>query len=103
MKEYDLYLPLSYNDGRPVESEKIQRFKKILLDYFGGLTHFPQENEGLWKFGGITFRDKVVILRVLAEDGPEAHYFFKAFREQIQKELAQAELLIVERDVKVIS
>lgn len=103
MKEYDVYLPLSFNDGRPVPDEQIQRFKKLLLDQFGGLTHFPQENEGLWKFGGITFRDKVVILRVLAGDPVQASGFFKEFRQAVQRELKQTELLIVERDVRTVS
>jgi hypothetical protein len=102
VKEYDLYLPLSYNDGRQVEAEKISRFKQVLLERFGGLTHFPQENEGLWKFGGITFRDKVVILRVLAEDGANAREFLAGFRKQVQRELAQAELLIVEREITTL-
>ena len=49
MREYELYVPLCYNDGRAVESEKLTRLKKRLVDQFGGLTHFPQESEGLWK------------------------------------------------------
>ncbi len=46
MREYELYVPLHYNDGRPIEPEKLVGLKRRLVDEFGGLTHFPQENEG---------------------------------------------------------
>ena len=66
-REYDLYLPLRFNDGSPIEPEKIARLKKRLHDRFGGLTFFPQQNEGIWKVGTVTFREEIVILRTLAE------------------------------------
>ena len=42
MKDYDLFVPLYYNDGRPVELPKFQALQQQLLDQFGGLTFFPQ-------------------------------------------------------------
>lgn len=48
MKEYDIYVPLSYNDENPVEAEEFQRLQEELLDRFEGLTFFPQPNEGFW-------------------------------------------------------
>lgn len=38
MKEYDLYVPLAYNDGRPIEGRKLARLRERLLAVFGGLT-----------------------------------------------------------------
>ena len=102
MKEYDLYLPLHYNDGRPIDAGEVARFKRILVEEFGGLTHFPQENEGLWKLGGVTFRDQVIILRVLAEDGARARKFFANLRVELMRALEQADVLIVERKVKAL-
>ena len=46
VKEYDLFVPLSYNDGRPIESQKFQDLQQQLLEQFGGLTFFPQANAG---------------------------------------------------------
>ncbi len=102
MKEYEIYFPLFYNDGRSVAPEKLKWCKQILVNEFGGLTHFPQESEGLWKVGGRTFRDKIVILRVLAADSKRAREFFSRLRETLRTELAQAEVLIVERDVEAL-
>jgi hypothetical protein len=38
VKEYDLYVPRNYNDGSPVEKEKLKRIKRLLTDEFGGVT-----------------------------------------------------------------
>src|SRR5688572_17083964 len=102
MREYDLYVPLHYNDGRPIEDEKLAALKRRLVEEFGGLTHFPQENEGLWKVGGFTFRDKIVILRVLASDALEAQTFFADLKREMQQAWAQEDVLIVVRDVSTI-
>jgi len=54
VKEYDLFIPLYYNDGRPIEPQKFQDLQQQLLDQFGGLTFFPQPNEGFWTMAGVT-------------------------------------------------
>jgi len=102
MKEYDLYVPLSNNDGTPIDAQKLKDLKKRLVDHFGGLTHFPQENEGLWKVGAFTFRDKIVILRVLASDPLEAQAFFAELKKEMQRNCAQEDVLIVVRDVQTV-
>jgi hypothetical protein len=65
VKEYDIFLPLRYNDGKSIESDKFQALQKELLDRFDGLTFFPQANQGPWKLGNVTYRDEIVIDRVL--------------------------------------
>lgn len=102
MKEYDLYLPLAYNDGRPIPEELLKDVKKMLLDEFGGFTHFPQENEGVWKLGGVVFHDRVVILRVLSDRPLETRRFFAELRVELMRRLEQADLLIVQRSVSLV-
>ena len=51
MKEYDIYLPLHYNDGTAVEASKFQDVQKSLLEQFQGLTFFPQPNQGVLAHG----------------------------------------------------
>ena len=74
-KEYDLYVPLAYNDGRPVEGRKLVRLRERLLAEFGGLTFFPQPNQGFWTFGGITYHDDIVIDRVITSKPKVARRF----------------------------
>ena len=102
MKEYDLFVPLHNNDGSPVDPGKLTALKKRLVDQFGGLTHFPQENEGFWKIGNFTFRDKIVILRVLTEDPLKAQMFFAQIKKEIKHGWGQEDVLIVVREVKIV-
>ena len=102
MKEYDLFVPLYYNDGSPVEPDKILELKRRLLDQFDGLTFFPQPNEGFWRAAGVTYRDEIVVFRVLASDTAEAFRFFADLKEELKRELNQEEILIVERDVETL-
>jgi hypothetical protein len=103
MNEYDLYLPLHYNDGRAIPVEKLDWVKKLLADEFGGLTYFPQQNEGIWKFGDVTFRDRIIILRVLSRDPRHTRRFFAELRIELMRVLEQSDLLITEQEVHVIN
>jgi len=102
VKEYDLFVPLYYNDGSPVEAEKLFELKRRLLNQFDGLTFFPQANEGFWRAGGVTYRDEIVVFRILTADAQESRRFLSQFKQDLKKELNQEEILIVERDVETL-
>ncbi len=101
MKEYDIYIPLYYNDQSPVEAKKFQDLQNYLLEHFDGLTYFPQPNEGYWKVGDVTYRDEIVIYRVVAKLRP-ARRLLLQLKEELKKAFKQEAILIVERDVKVL-
>ena len=102
MKEYDVFLPLRYNDGKPIEGRKFQQVQADLLDEFGGLTYFPQANQGFWKLGDVTYRDEIVIYRVLAAKTRSARRFLRQLKERLKIDFDQEEILIVERDVDAL-
>jgi len=102
MKEYDFYIPLFANNGARISPRKLTRLKKRLTEEFGGLTYFPQQNEGLWKLGRITFRDKIVILRVIANSSIRTKRIIQEVKSIIRKDWKQDDVLIVERSVKAV-
>ena len=102
MKEYDFYIPLFTNDGKRVNRRKLKRLKLELIHEFGGLTYFPQKNEGLWKLGHVTFRDKVVILRVMARSSNVTKRVIRRLKARIRKDWQQDDVLIVERSVRAV-
>ena len=102
MKEYDLFVPLCYNDGTPIKSEKFQEIQSCLLEEFGGLTYFPQPNEGFWRLGNVTYRDEIVIYRVVTSQTRVARRFLTELKERLKRELNQEEILIIEREVKTL-
>jgi hypothetical protein len=102
VKEYDIFVPLYFNDGRPVEAEKFQQVQEALLDRFGGVTFSPQPNKGLWRMAGVTYRDEIVIYRVIASTAEGARPFLANFKRRLKAEFEQEEILIVERDVETL-
>ena len=102
VKEYDLFIPLYYNDGRPIEPQKFQDLQQQLLDQFGGLTFFPQPNEGFWTMAGVTYRDAIVIYRVITSDEQAARQLLSDLKERLKEELRQEDILIVERNVETL-
>jgi len=102
VKEYDIFVPLYFNDGSPIEALKFQRLQAELLENFEGLTFFPQPNEGFWKLGGVTYRDEIVIYRVLTNRVRSARRFLSRLKQRLKHELQQEEILIIERDVETL-
>ena len=102
MKEYDLFIPLYYNDGTAIEPASFQNLQNRLLERFEGLTFFPQPNQGFWKFGNITYRDEIVIYRVISQDSAGSRAFLANLKERLKREFRQEEILIVERDVGLL-
>ena len=102
MKEYELYIPIFFNDGRPLEAEKFASLQEILLKQFGGVTYFSVPNTGLWRMADVVYRDEVVIYRILTSDMVTARTFFESLKKELKRELDQKEILIVERDVRTL-
>ena len=102
MKEYDIFVPLYYNDGTPVEPQKFQVLQQQLLEQFGGLTFFPQPNEGFWTMAGITYRDAIVLYRVITSEAQAVRHFLSALKERLKEALQQEDILIVERDIETL-
>lgn len=100
MREFEIYLPMRMNDGVPVDGAAIQRIKDTLMEVFGGYTHLDQRFEGVWRMGGVTFRDDVTIVRVLDDGGVE--FDMGAFKAAIESALEQQAVLIIARDVRVV-
>lgn len=100
MNEYDLYVPIIVR-GRRLPARELSLLKKRLIKKFGGLTHFPQKTKGSWKIGHATFEDEIVILRVLADTNFPS--FWKTLKRDLQKQWGQKEILIIVRQVRILS
>ena len=100
MREFEIYLPTKHNDGTDVDPAEITRIKATLSKAFGGYTHLDQRSEGVWRMGGVMFRDEVTIVRVL-DDGSSG-FDMAAFRSELETVLKQDNVLIVTRDVGIV-
>jgi len=73
-------LPTRYNDGTPVEAEKIDAALMELSAHFGGLTFRPEHLVGIWFHRGQRFEDQNVCVAVDIEETPEAAAFFIRYK-----------------------
>ena len=102
MKEYDIFVPLLYNNGSPIEPIEFQELQGLLLEQFEGLTYFPQANQGFWKFGDMTYRDEIVIYRVISQDSTASREYLGKLKQQLKQDFQQLDILIIERDVGLL-
>lgn len=102
VKEYDIFVPLRHNDGSPVEPRRFRDLQLRLLEYFDGVTFFPQPNEGLWRIGPVTYRDEIVIYRVVGGNARSARRFIRQLKEELKRVFQQEEIFIVERDIEIM-
>jgi hypothetical protein len=66
-----IFVPLTYNDGKPVEDEHITYIKDYATDLFGGCTIF-ESVEGEWKSPkGERYCDQMMIVLVVAAESPD--------------------------------
>jgi len=93
--QYEIYLPLVYNTGAPIEEQKFIQTRKDLFSKFEGLSVIPPNVlvEGYWQSDGITYRDQNVIFKILTIEDEDD--FFSQYKEILRKRFDQEEILIV--------
>lgn len=102
MTEFDIYVPLKLNDGTPVEPTFFIELQQRLLDFFAGCSFFPQPIHGLWTMEGVTYRDEIVVYRVVTAKTAQARRFLKKLKKELKESLEQEEIFIVERHVGLL-
>jgi hypothetical protein len=67
-----------------------------------GLPSSHNLNEGFWTLAGMTYRDEIVIYRVITSDEQGARQFLSDLTERLKVEFQQEEILIIERNVEAL-
>jgi hypothetical protein len=102
-RRYDLYLPLAYNDGRPIADELFDEIERRLLARFGGVTsqqrQFPLR--GIWQGEVQLFLDRVIIMTALDFRRNGSTTFIASLKESLLMKLDQLEILITEQTLRV--
>ena len=104
MREYTIYLPLKYNNGKDIEAEKLRIIKAELIEAFGAITvsSLSSPYQGRWKYGGVEFIDQIFKIEIVATNDRATKQFFKAFKERLKKSLRQIDILITTHGIQVI-
>ena len=104
MKKYEIYLPLKYNDGSKIETEKIKQIREELVDVFGARTvssqHAPYQ--GAWNYRGSDIVEDIIKIEIIAGADRKTQKFFRQFKERLKLMLKQIDVLIIAQDVRLI-
>lgn len=88
-----ILLPLADNDGRRFDSADYGRVRIELKERFGGITSFTRAPaEGMWKEGGHTARDDIVVFEVMCRDLDRA--WWERYRADLEGRFRQEAIAI---------
>ena len=94
-RRYEILLPLTHNDGRPVSGETIEQTREELLARFSGVAFFPHSVLGIWVHEGTRYQDESMRVIVDVDDNPENEQFFASFKATLMERFEQIEIYII--------
>ncbi|HYT91601.1 MAG TPA: hypothetical protein VEL76_23010 [Gemmataceae bacterium] len=102
-RRYDLYLPLTDNEGKPFADELFDGVERQLLARFTGLTaqqrDFPLR--GIWQGESRLYLDQVIVMTVLDFRRRGSARFITQFKRALLRDFEQLEILITEQPLRV--
>ena len=103
----EIYLPLDYNDGRPIPESKYVSLQDELLTRFGGVTstqrQFPLQ--GWWRSETQLFQDRVVVFTVMdfrEQTEFELLRYLQRLKVRLKRKFDQREILITVQELLAI-
>lgn len=107
VRRVEIYLPLEYNDGRPIADSKYLTLQTELRARFGGVTstqrQFPLQ--GAWHFGKDVYEERVVVFTLMDfRDQTEADLlkYLKRLKLRLMKKFDQLEILITVQEMLAV-
>jgi hypothetical protein len=103
----EIYLPLDYNDGAPIEESKFIGLQQELLARFGGVTSIQREFplQGLWRTRAKVYQDRVVVFTLMDFDTKtqlETLRYLEKLKARLKKKFDQLEVLITVQEMLAI-
>ena len=102
-RRYDVYLPITFNDGRPIPRELFDRVERRLLARFVGLTAQQQAFpfRGMWSGGRQLYIEEVIVIASLDYRRRGSARFITQLKQDLLREFDQLEILITEAPLRV--
>ena len=98
MRQYEIHLPLSYDNGEPIEREKIRHVSEELVAAFGS---FSVPYRRTWKYDGVKYVE-IMRIEILADGDRLTKKRLTDFKEHLQESLQQIDILITSHDVQTV-
>lgn len=101
-RRYEMLLPLKYNDGRPIEDEKVYQTREELIGRFDAVSFQPGIIQGTWVHEGVRYEDDLRRVVVDVEDSPETRQFFADYKPILCARFEQLEIYIASYPVDIV-
>src|SRR5437660_11467325 len=107
IRSIDIYLPLDFNDGRPIPESKYVALQQELLTRFGGVTSVQRQFplQGVWQAGMDVYQDRIVVFSVMDfREGTqlECLRYLERLKGRLKKKFDQLEILITVAELLAI-
>ena len=102
-RRYDIFLPLAYNNGRPIPGELFDAVERRLLSHYGGVTAQQREFplRGAWQSESDLYLDQVVVMTALDFRTRGSTRFIAELKRDLLRDFDQLEILITESSLRV--
>lgn len=107
IRSIEIYLPLDYNDGRPIPESKYVSLQQQLLHRFGGVTSVQRQFplQGIWQSPTDIYHDRVGVFSVMdfsAGTQLEGLRYLESLKDRLKKKFDQLEILITVAELLAI-
>lgn len=102
MLRFEILLPLYYNDGRQIEQEKFTQTDEELVAHFGATSTNTVIVKGHWKYRSTLYEDRLIRVRIDAEENEEDKTFLKEYKEVLKVRFEQEDIWITAQQINVI-
>jgi hypothetical protein len=102
-RRYDVYLPLTDNQGRPFADELFDAVERRFVARFTGLTTMQRDFplRGIWEDEARVYLDQVIILTALDLRTRGSTRFIAQMKQDLLRDFDQQEVLITEHPLRV--
>src|SRR2546428_26037 len=94
-RRYEILLPLTPNDGRPVSAEKFRQTRNEFIVRVGGISTLPGTIRGTWMHGGARYEDESIRLMVDVPSSKHQRQLFVDYKRTLMERFEQIEIYIV--------
>jgi hypothetical protein len=102
MIRFEILLPLFYNDGRPIEKEKLLATDDELIQRFGATSTDTVVVHGKWQYQSIRYSDQLTRVRLDVEDTPENWAAMREMKEVLKVRFDQIDIWISAHRVDIL-
>ena len=94
---YEFYLPIRYNDKKPIEKHKFRKIKNKILKEFRGISTHPGMVSGRWvnPDSSEICADELIRFEVCVDGSITNQLYFENLKEELKKEFEQHEIYMV--------